>query len=230
MQAPDRIGPLAATLAALLLAALIFAAFPRLDLAVSGAFYVPGDGFPLGGQPLSEGFRLLVWNLSNLMAAAALAGAGICLATGRKAAARVWTYILALYLLAPILLVNVGLKSHWGRARPADVGQFGGAHAFTPFWQPADQCSANCSFVSGEVSAATALAVSLFCLTRLLPAPLHWSVRIAALLLAAATIFQRVSAGRHFLSDATFAVLLTLLVAVLLRPLLSPRHQAPPPC
>lgn len=224
MSSPDRPGPLAATLLALVLAALIFTAFPRLDLAVSGIFFVPGRGFPLGGLPLSEGFRLLVWNLSNLMAAAALIGAGVCLATGRKAAARVWTFVLTLYLLAPILLVNVLLKSHWGRARPADVGQFGGAHSFTPFWQPADQCSANCSFVSGEVSAATALAVSLFCLTRLLPSSLHRGVRMTAFLLAAATIFQRVSAGRHFLSDAAFAVLLTLLVAVLLRPLLTPRR------
>ena len=54
---------------------------------------------------------------------------------------------LAALLLGPGWVVNEALKNHWGRARPEQVSDFGGAQRFTPALQPADQCVKNCSFV-----------------------------------------------------------------------------------
>jgi lipid A 4'-phosphatase len=144
-------------------------------------------------------------------------------ATGRVALwlpQRAWGFILALYILAPGLLVNAGLKSHWGRARPAAVQEFGGTAQFTPALQPADECLRNCSFVSGEASAAAALAISvaagLYVLRgRMAPVTLRAGLW-AAFAVAVLGSLLRLATGRHFLSDVVFAWLLTAGVALVL--------------
>src|SRR5690606_18059807 len=137
-------------------------------------------------------------------------------------------FIFLLYLLGPILLVNGVLKTYWGRARPVDVAEFGGAATFTPPWLPADQCVANCSFVSGEGSAATALLLAFVVLApdawRLFPRRAFALYALAGLVLPATGLALRIMTGRHFLSDTIFAVLLVLSLALgLLRLLLKGR-------
>ena len=60
--------------------------------------------------------------------------------------------MVATLALAPGLLTNVILKSHWGRPRPIDVVEFGGDQHFVPWWDPRGDCPDNCSFVAGEPS------------------------------------------------------------------------------
>ena len=200
-----------------------FAIAPQIDLYVSAWFYDPQTGFWLAGSAWLESFRQLVWNLSIMMFVLSLAGLGFAWAKKPllSLGARDWGYITLLFFLGPILLVNGVLKEHWGRARPADITLFGGAHDFTPPWRPADQCVTNCSFVSGEVSGAVVLAVALMVLrpvvARYLPG---WGRKIWTMLsltLPLAIMAQRVVAGRHFLSDAVFAALFMLTLAVVLR-------------
>jgi lipid A 4'-phosphatase len=134
-----------------------------------------------------------------------------------------------LYLLGPILLVDGLLKRFWGRARPANVEAFGGAHRFTPPWPPAQECLGNCSFVSGEGAAATALALSLAVLApavrRTAPAWLYRTYVGLAIILPGTALALRVMLGRHFLSDTVFAMLFVSGIALILaRLLLLPRQ------
>lgn len=203
------------------LAMLPFVAYPAIDEAVAGLFF---DGKGWMGGPASEMLRFALWRFSALVLFAAFVLWLVARFRKRPAcngSARVWGLIVLTYALGPGLMADGLLKRFWGRARPADVTGFGGAADFTPPWLPTDQCLSNCSFVSGEVSGATATAIALVIALGL------WRDRLSPLayrLLAAAALaipllsaLQRMSSGRHFLSDVIFAALFTLLVASLLR-------------
>lgn len=214
------------------LAGAVLGLWPSLDLAVSGFFYAPDRGFLLSGSTASELFRARVWDLSILMFLVTLLGMVLAVFKRRlwKVSSGLWIYLFTLYLLGPLILVNGILKAHWGRARPADIVEFGGAHQFTPFWQPADQCLKNCSFVSGEVSAVFALSLALLMVTstatRSLRGPWRHICRVLAFALPPLVMLQRLAAGRHFLSDVVFAGLFVLLLACALKPLLAiGRHR-----
>ncbi|MCU9850455.1 phosphatase PAP2 family protein [Defluviimonas sp. WL0024] len=212
--------------AATLAATGVFALWPGLDLAVSALFYTPGAGFPMSGDPLVEGLRNFIWDLS--IGAVLLSAVALILAAIRRPVpgfgARKAGFVFLLYLLGPILAVNAGLKQHWGRARPADISEFGGAASFTPPWLPADQCVSNCSFVSGEGSAATALALTFLVLAPVVRRQVPgWAFRLyaaAGVILPAIGIALRVTTGRHFLSDTVFAMLLVLALALVLHRLI----------
>jgi len=180
------------------------------------------------GNPFWEFLRQRIWDISILIFLFSI------FATWRSAQrgqpmlglrARIWGYIAALYLVAPILLVNLFLKANSGRARPAYVQDFGGDRLFTPAGYFADQCASNCSFVSGEVSAAVVLGVVLWLAAGLWRGRIAgWAVsylRVVAVIVPAFIILQRVSTGRHFPSDAIFAALMTLTLAWVLHAVFS---------
>lgn len=224
--------------AALLVAAImvtfaLFALWPGLDLAVSRLFYRPGAGFPVESVAWAEALRLALWRLSMVMVLASAVFLLLSTATGRApfhVSGRVWGFVLAVYALGTGVLVHGLLKAYWGRARPAQVTEFGGGAAFTPPWQISQECTRNCSFVSGEVSGAVAFSVGLWAiLTALdwrLPPVWQRRGRVVAVVIPLLTGLQRLAAGRHFLSDVVLSALFTLLIAVLLSPLL-PRRHAP---
>lgn len=217
---PDLGNPLALALIAVL-AMLPFVAFPAIDTAVSALFFT-GTGFT--GVPLSETLRFALWRFSGVVLFAAFV---LWLVSLRRkspvlgGSSRFWGLIVLTYALGPGLMADGVLKRFWGRARPADTTDFGGTLAFTPPWWPSDQCLANCSFVSGEVSGATATAIALVLALGLwrdrLPPLAHRLLVAAAVALPLLSALQRMAAGRHFLSDVVFAALFTLLVASLLR-------------
>jgi hypothetical protein len=154
---------------ALAVSALVFTAWPEVDLWFSDLFRDPAEGFWLVTSPVLELWRDVVWNLSIIVFLMSLAGLAAAL-VGRqllRVGARVWGFISLLYLLGPILLVNGLLKEHWGRARPANVTPLGGTQEFTPALIPTDVCDSNCSFVSGEGSAAVALGIAMLVLAGL---------------------------------------------------------------
>lgn len=232
---PDARPLLRAWAVAMLAATLLFSLAPGIDLGASGLFAVHGR-FPLAEVPALEWLRMWIWSLSETLVAVAVIGFVAAGATGRVALwlpQRAWGFILALYILGPGLLVNAGLKSHWGRARPATVEQFGGTAHFTPALQPADECLRNCSFVSGEASAAAALvisvAVALFVWRRrVAPGTLRlWFGAVLAVAVLGSLL--RLVTGRHFLSDVIFAWLLTAGVALALLMLVRPWRAAAAP-
>lgn len=230
--AHDDLLKLGAVLAAMGLSLLVFILWPGLDPAVTALFRDPVTGFAQADAGWPNDFRLGVWRLSEAVIALAIA-ALIAALISRQATLgvpqRVWACIVLLYLLGPALLVDAVLKRLWGRARPADTVEFGGSLDFTPPYVFSDQCRHNCSFVSGEVSGAVALAISLLLLLEVLGATLRTGtrqvLRLAILALPLLVALQRIAAGRHFLSDAIFAALFTGLVAIILRIWLLPRPR-----
>ncbi|WP_347312458.1 phosphatase PAP2 family protein [Defluviimonas sp. SAOS-178_SWC] len=204
----------------------LFVLWPGLDIAVSSWFYRPGAGFWLAENTWVEGIRYLIWDMSIL--AFVLSAAAFIYALVRRRArgegGKIAGYIFLLYLLGPILLVDGILKRFWGRARPATITEFGGDKMFAPPWLPSDQCASNCSFVSGEGSAAAALALCFLVLApiarRVLPRAAFGVYAAAGVVFPAAGLALRVMTGRHFLSDTIFAVLFVTGIALVLHRLL----------
>ena len=191
-------------LAAFGLLAVLFVAFPQIDLWASGLFYrgdgqwlfgredlilaIPYRGLPRLGQGLLAALLILLIlslfkRFNSLRTKRALFG-----------------FLLAGAIAGPILLVDNLLKEHSGRTRPVNTTVFGGTLQFTPAFIPADQCQQNCSFVSGHV--ATAAFIMAF---GWLGAPVvrrRWLV--ASIAFASYMAFVRMSPGGHFLSDCIF--------------------------
>ena len=205
----------------------VFAIWPEIDIHVSQAFHDPTTGFAIEGNPLAEALRLAIWNAAIMLCGAAAFGTAFGLA-GRTCVlpTRACGFILALYILGPGLMVEKLTKPLWGRARPAQVAEFGGSLHFSPPDELVEICASNCSFVSGEVSGATVTAVALMILHFYLKHRIGKSVSrlllMVALCLPPVVALQRVASGRHFLSDTVFAVLFTLLLALALSVLLRP--------
>ena len=188
-------------------------ALPRIDLASSALFYTPGVGFAMDGQHWE---RVVYHSVEWLMVAVNLALVALWLlnriarrtvlgVTGRKLA-----LLLCLLAMLPGLLVNQILKENWGRARPAQVTEFGGERRFTPAFVYSDQGGG--SFSSGHAAAA----FYLVAVAAVLRGPRSGWVIITALY-AALVGFARIAAGGHFLSDVVTSAFLVLFGYLALR-------------
>jgi lipid A 4'-phosphatase len=122
--------------------------------------------------------------------------------------ARAALFLILSLALGPGLLVNVVLKEGWARPRPGMVTEFGGDYTFMPWWDPRGACDSNCSFVSGETSAA----VWTVAPAMLAPPPWRYAALGAAGLYGVSFAFIRLLASGHFLSDVIFAAIFTGLV------------------
>ncbi len=165
--------------------------FPGIDLAVSSAFYRPGIGFSHSAilNAIHEELRYFV------VAVVATAGAVALFWPGRRRAA---IFLLLALALGPGLIVNTIFKDHWGRARPAQVVEFGGTKRLTPAFVPATQCATNCSFPAGDPAVGFFLVAPALLVTGI--AARRWAIG-GAILVGAALGFVRLAQGGHFLSD-----------------------------
>ena len=203
-------------------AAVVFLALPQIDPAVVAWFYVEGEGFPLGRNPLLR-------HMSSALRAAVLVGALALLGMvvwsmvsrpppwlpPRRSAA----FLLAVLLVGPGIIVNAVFKDHWGRARPAQTREFGGERTFSPPLVISDQCSRNCSFVSGDASVGFSLAA-----LGLVFARRRRSWILVGLAAGVAIGILRVALGRHYPSDVIFSGVFVLLTAALLHRLMIGRN------
>lgn len=115
-------------------------------------------------------------------------------------------YVAIAGTLGPGIVVNLGFKDHWQRARPYQVQNFGGEKLFTRAAVITDQCEENCSFVSGHVACGYFF-VSLMLLHRRRAA--RWAA--TGLVAAGLIAFSRMSDKAHWLSDTLWAGPITLL-------------------
>jgi lipid A 4'-phosphatase len=185
---------------------VICAVDPQLDLDIAAPFFhrAPPTLFAANAQPWVQHTReaaRVVIALLVLPAVLAILGKLIWPRRRMLIEARAAVFLIATLALGPGLLTNVVLKDHWGRPRPIDVQQFGGAYRFTPWWDPRGGCPDNCSFIAGEPSGAFwTLAPAALAGPELLPlaygAALAFGVGVGAL---------RIAAGAHFFSDVVFA-------------------------
>jgi lipid A 4'-phosphatase len=195
-----------------ILCAILFSLYPQLDLNVSAAFFSPDHGF-VGDQ---NAVILAIYRGVPLMSRAIIIGLLIAMfayamqrgGAGRRRRIQVG-YLIAALAIGPGLLIDVGLKDHWGRARPAKVTEFGGTQTFSAALQPTDQCGTNCSFVSGHASAGFYI-VSLGFLGGA-AARRRWT--LIGLATGALFGFGRITQGGHFLSDIVFSFYATWFAA-----------------
>lgn len=203
--------------------ALPFMIVPRLDIAVSGWFYRPGEGFFLRYAPFLEFVRDASPPLT-IGAAVFVLLLGIASAvfddTFLGIDKRRATYLVSSLIVGPGLLANSLFKEHWGRARPSTIVEFGGAKTFTPPLTISDQCASNCSFVSGHA----AMAFWVIAFAFLAPPRYRTAAFAAALGYGMLVGLVRVAQGGHYLSDVLYAGALTTAVAwYLYRKLITPR-------
>jgi membrane-associated PAP2 superfamily phosphatase len=203
---------------ALAIAAVVgvtFGLYPLIDVRIARYFYEFSDNnhnmFALRLSPLlmrARDIGLWVETVLILPAVAALVIKLILPKRRLLISGRAIVFLIATLALAPGLLVNVGLKDHWGRPRPIDVTQFGGDQHFVAWWDARGDCPGNCSFVSGDVSG------TFWNLAPAALAPPPWRALSfgAALALGAGMAALRMMAGAHFFSDVVFAGVFTFLI------------------
>lgn len=186
--------------------------FPKIDLAISSWFYQPQSGFLLSNKNYIrfhlELYRdLLVYITYGFMIALALMLIGGILfkKLTMPLSPKVCLFLLVCFVIAPLLIVNIVLKDHWGRARPFQVQQFGGDKIFTPAWVVSTQCERNCSFTSGETANVFCYLALIFIVRR------KKLVASIVLTLGALTALERIAQGEHFFSDAILSGLLDYL-------------------
>jgi lipid A 4'-phosphatase len=194
---------------------LAFGFFPQLDLLIAQPFHgivdAANNDFALRlSPPLMLTRNIGLW-LSALLIVPAVIALAIKLILPRRKlliSGRAIVFLVATLALGPGLLVNVGLKDHWGRPRPIDVTQFGGDQHFVAWWDPRGDCPGNCSFVSGDVSGAFwTLAPAA-----LAPPQFRAAAYGAALALGTGMAVIRILMGAHFFTDVVFAGVFTFLI------------------
>jgi len=180
----------------------LFSLFPELDLAVSGAFLDPEEGFT-ARRVFAVRVLYLGWDIAArvtvlllvLYVAANFLWTSLAVGGHRRAGA----FLLLTLMIGPGLFVHT-LKNNWGRARPITVVELGGKKQFTPALVPSDQCGRNCSFTSGHAA---------FGFWWLAPAFLDRRRRgmwlALGLTLGLGIGLVRIAQGGHFLSDVIFS-------------------------
>lgn len=201
-----------------------FVVWPEMDLAVSGLFAGPEQGFFLRhnsiliglGKTAFYGARLL----ALLFAVCAFASVVFKRAVGGLRA-KSWLFLLLCLLVGPGLLANVVFKDHWGRARPREIVAFGGVKTFTPALLFSDQCKRNCSFVSGDGAFGFFLPSLAYVVAPRRRRALFWG----CMGLGAVFSGARIMLGAHFLSDVLYAAVIVLATSAALHALLFGRAE-----
>jgi len=175
---------------------LIFIFFPQIDLFIASLFY-DGKSFPMNGTWIE---KLFYYSVRPLMIILILSTLAIFIYNYFKKKnilninSKVILYLTLVLSIAPVLIVNTTLKENWGRARPAQIVNFGGKKEFTPAFIKSDQ--GGFSFSSGHTAAAFSL------LGFALLAKRRQKFFISLVLLYGTLVsLARMAAGGHFLSD-----------------------------
>ena len=120
--------------------------------------------------------------------------------------------ILIGFLVGPVigcgLIANFYFKDNWGRARPINIQEFGGEKIYTQPFIISDQCERNCSWISGEASAA----FSFIAGTIIIKSPIFFLLNIIFGIIVS---FCRIAMGGHFLSDNIFAMIFMIYLAII---------------
>ena len=194
---------------------LLFLFYPSLDIYFSSFFFS-------GNQFISEKYTIIKTlrvNLKNLMIIIPVISLLILFINFinktqnmRRLINQRTKFALIGLVLGPILgcgiIANLYFKDTWGRARPVHIEEFGGNKIFTPAFLKSDQCEKNCSWISGETSAAFSLTVGSI----LLKNPIFFLLN---LFLGFLVFFCRLSMGGHFFSDNIFAMTFMIYLAIL---------------
>ncbi len=196
---------------------LLFIFFPKLDIFLSNLFYFENE-FISEKYFFIKDLRTLLKNFMILIPFFAIIILVINLINKKQKMKKLINkrtkFALIGLIIGPIvgcgIIANLYFKDTWGRARPVHIEEFGGNKIFTPAFIRSDQCEKNCSWISGEASAAFSFLVG----TILLKNPIFFMFN---LVLGFLVFFCRISMGGHFFSDNIFAMVFMLYLAILYR-------------
>lgn len=186
---------------------------PEIDLAISALVFDETANFYLRNDPILRAIYKSV-NLLAIVMAIGVIGAYLYQLYMNKRFKyfdkKSLVYIFMVFAFGSGVIVNLGLKQNFGRARPAEIVQFGGEKKFTPAavvnWEYGKECD---SFSCGHCSFALGF-IAFFFLFRNI-----W-VLIAALSYGLVVSMGRILQGGHFFSDFVFSWIVMLLTAKLL--------------
>lgn len=187
----------------LILTAIIFvlALFPNLDLGFSEFFYEESGGFVYKNKPAV----LFFFKLMPIITSFIVIGLIIYFIFQKffpycKNRA---IYIAFSIALGPGLLTNFVLKENIGRARPAQIKEFGGGASFSSVLKNSDQCISNCSFPSGHASSAFQISAFAYALVGIKKSrKLFNYIYSGSFFFGILVGLSRIAAGGHFLSDS----------------------------
>lgn len=194
-------------------AAIVFVAFPEIDLAAARSIYIGDNRFLLSGLPFATVWADVTRALARALVIALAIGLVLTVVLRRPILGQRWRGYLFLLLCFGIgagVIASAIFKDNWGRARPSQIVEFGGTQRFTPAFEITDQCPRNCSFVSADAAFAFAtLGIALLAGRR----PRYVA---AALALGVVVGLGRMLTGGHFLSDVIFSGVFSVLTVLLL--------------
>lgn len=209
-----RLGPVAASIAFILIVSVIFLVLPQIDIWFTRLFYDPEIGFPAKRIPILRGLRELNTIVITVVATALVLSIIIKLATPDRPSPirpQVSLFILVTLLAGTVLVVNGIFKTFSGRPRPQGVDLFGGDVPFVPVWHFGGECPRNCSFVSGEGSSA----FWIFAIWMAAPPEVRRRTFVPAVVYVGAVSLNRIAFGAHFLSDVLMSWgLMALIIAL----------------
>jgi lipid A 4'-phosphatase len=196
-------------IASFIVTSLVLSAFPEIDLFVSRLFYA--GRFPFSGTQAQD----LIRDITTLFLCTTILGfTAVCL-YNKLLRRDLWgvdvkkvCYLVLVLALGAGLIVNLGFKDNFGRARPRDVAEFGGTRQFTPAFVVSTECRRNCSFSSGEAAAGFFSIAIVYSLAR----RRRFAVA-AAVAFGAVVSIARIASGAHFLSDAVVSFFIMWLLA-----------------
>jgi lipid A 4'-phosphatase len=202
---------------------LLFYLFPQSDLAAAGFFYTDADGFRVSGTAWERSvYHSVPYGLVMLYVGAVLLWLynsalhrTFLRFTGRKL-----LYVLLVLGIGSGLVVNAVLKEHWGRARPKEVMQFGGAKSFSPAFVPVPSQVGN-SFSYGHAAGAFAL----LAFARIARRRAFWTAAVLGYGMLVG--FARMAAGGHFLSDVAVSLFIMYITTSLLHVIMFGREDLP---
>lgn len=197
-----------------------------LDLTISSWFYNPQsrlwDWFFL--PPCTAFYRLGIYPPFALAIFGGLLLVFGWLIDGTDSLPRAGLFLVLMMLLGPGLIVNLGFKAYWGRARPHEVQEFNGQHEFSPVGSPGAMLQGNSSFPSGHAALAFYMMAPGFLVSRKRP-------RLTAACFALGVLYGlcmsavRVAQGGHFTSDVLWSGGIIYLLGALLAPLVLPAQK-----
>jgi membrane-associated phospholipid phosphatase len=199
-------------LAVAILAGLLFAVFPQLDLFLARLFYnsaLQRFAFsPLAGaEYVRRGAMLVAWAFA-VPAIVAIVAKVIRPDKPLLISGRAVIFLLSTIFLTAIVLPDVVFKHHWGRPRPIATVEFNGSQQFKPWWDPRGADPRSTSFFSGEA----ATAFWTYAPAALAPAPFRPLAYLAATIFGLTTGILRMAFGAHYASDVIAAAVAAFLV------------------
>lgn len=200
----------------ILLMVLIAPFTPMLDMGISRFFFNQGHN-----QFISNDVTYLFYEYgtipAHIMTALAVAAylLSFCVAKWKKWRAPALVWLLTVAIGAGVIVHGI-FKEEWGRPRPKQVIEFGGAQEFRPFYKPNfhDQPEPSKSFSCGHCTMGFCFFALALAGKRLNNQSMYYAGLCLAIFLGVGLSLTRIAQGGHFLSDTLASALVMWLTAI----------------